>query len=128
MKENKCYSKEDLNIFRSLLNEKLESANAELVLLKNEVKGVQNENDTADTFKPFDKDQREEDIAPKFKAIAKQKKYIIDLTNALVRIDNGHYGFCNCQVCQGKLIPKERLNAVPHATKCAEEKIRIHQN
>jgi DnaK suppressor protein len=44
---------------------------------------------------------------------ARQEKYIVSLQNALIRIENKTYGICRVT---GKLIPKERLRSVPHAT------------
>jgi len=51
---------------------------------------------------------------------ARQQKYIMNLENALVRIKNGTYGICTVT---GKLIPKERLIAVPHTTQSIEAKM-----
>ena len=56
---------------------------------------------------------------------ARQEKYIISLRNALVRIENKSYGICRVT---GKLIPKERLRSVPHATLGIDAKLNQNNN
>jgi len=119
MLEKKCYSSEDLMLFNSLIIEKLKVAKEELLLLEE----VKNSNDTNDTFKSFDKDEREEEVELKLNAITRQKKFINKLTLALQRTKDGTYGICHCPICQGKLIPEDRLLAALHVTKCINAKL-----
>lgn len=115
--EQKCYSQEDLSLFKLLISEKKEKATAELLFLKGEAKG--NENDTKDTFGLFSRDEGEEDISFKLNQIERKKIQIQELEDACLRIEDGNYGICNCSFCRGELISKDRLKASPTAVVCA---------
>ena len=75
--------------------------------------------DTSPTFKPFEEGSETMSKEANAQLAARQEKFIRDLRNALVRIENKTYGVCRET---GKLIPKERLRAVPHATLSIEAK------
>ncbi len=123
MAENKeRYSDEDLIEFKELIEKKLVKARKEYELLQ-EMYNDRNENatdDTSPTFKLMEDGAEvstREDIA---QLALRQKKFIENLENALLRIQNKTYGVCRVT---GKLIPKERLRAVPHATLSIEAKM-----
>ena len=107
MAEKTRYSDAELEEFRAIILEKLEKAKKDYDLLRS---GVTNSdgNDVADT-------------SPTFKVLEEgaQMKFIQNLQAALIRIENKTYGICRET---GKLIPKERLRAVPHATLSIEAK------
>lgn len=112
------YSDAELEEFRVLINEKLEKARAEYEQLQKSLEG-NDASDTAPTFKAFEDGanfQQREEVS---RLAARQLKFIQHLEAALVRIDNKTYGICRET---GKLIPKERLMAVPHATLSIEAK------
>ena len=115
MAEKTRYSDEELNEFKQIILEKLEKAKKDYELLKSAI--TQNEsNDTQDTSPTFK--VLEEGAATLSKEEAgrlaqRQQKFIQHLQAALVRVENKTYGICRET---GKLIPKERLRAVPHAT------------
>ena len=79
-----------------------------------------NANDTAPTFKVLEEGSNVLSKEENSQLAARQYKYIQNLENALVRIENKTYGVCRMT---GKLIPKERLRAVPHATLSVEAKM-----
>ena len=115
------YSDEELEEFRQLILEKLEVAKRDYETLMDQLadrkgNGV---DDTSPTFHAL-----EEGAATPFKEAtmnmaARTQKFIQGLQAALVRIENKTYGVCRET---GKLIPKERLRAVPHATLSIEAK------
>jgi DnaK suppressor protein len=108
-KEKNFYSKAELEEFRQLITEKLELAKTEY---KELVESMQDSNLTsADGYNmtDFGSDTLEKEQTEMF--MARQMKFIAALNRALVRIENGSYGRCKET---GKLIPKERLRAVPH--------------
>jgi DnaK suppressor protein len=115
--EKKCYSSKDLLLFKPLIIEKLKTAKEDLLVLEES-----KSNNTNDTFKPFDKDEREEEVELKLNAIVRQKNFIQSLSMALIRIENGNYGICHCSICKGKLIPEDRLRSVLDATTCRDAK------
>lgn len=75
--------------------------------------------DTSPTFKPFEEGSETMSKEANAQLAARQEKFIRDLRNALVRIENKTYGICRVT---GKLISRERLLAVPHATLSIEAK------
>jgi len=116
------YSDEELEEFRAIIMEKLEAARAEYNTLRNVVmhNGSNDIEDTAPTFKTVEDDgayQRSKEEASQL--AQHQYKFIKNLEAALVRIENKTYGICRVT---GKLIPKERLRLVPHATLTVEAK------
>lgn len=115
------YSEEELQEFKELILEKLAAAQAEFESLRATVVGSDG-NDTADSAPTFKTLEEGANVLGKEEAARlceRQRKFIMNLQNALLRIENGTYGICRKT---GKLIPKERLRAVPHATLCIEAK------
>jgi DnaK suppressor protein len=111
------YNDQELDEFRIIIGEKLEKAKEDLLFYLNQMtefsesedakaKGIDDGIGTAEN-------ERLSSLA------ARQKKLILHLENALIRIDNKVYGICRAT---GKLISKERLRAVPHATLSIEAK------
>jgi len=117
------YSASDLEEFKELIEGKLELAREDLRQLRASMshKDDNSTEDTAPTFKMMEDGSetmsREETAA----LAARQEKFIVNLENALMRIKNKTYGICRVT---GKLIPKERLRLVPHATLSIEAKQR----
>ncbi len=123
MAEKKRYSDEELAEFKEIILEKLAKAKADLELLKNTINHSDN-NDTHDTSPTFKIMEEGADVYSKEQAgqlAVRQEKFIKHLEAALVRIENKTYGICRET---GKLISKERLRAVPHATLSIDAKIR----
>lgn len=115
------YSDEDLAEFRQIIEEKIESAEAYLETLKENFANDQNNgtDDTSPTFKAFEEGSSTLSKEANSHLAARQEKFIRDLRNALNRIENKTYGVCRVT---GKLISKERLRLVPHATLSIEAK------
>ena len=116
------YTKEELAEFRQIIMEKLEKARADLALLT-EAYTNHNEhdtNDTSPTFKVLEEGYSVLSKEENSRLAARQQKFINNLENALIRIENGTYGICRVT---GKLISKERLRSVPHATLSIEAKL-----
>ena len=116
------YSDEELEEFRQIILEKLEKAKAEYKTLRHVVmhNGGNDIEDTAPTFKTVEDDgafQRSKEEASQL--AHRQYQFIQNLEGALARIENKTYGICRVT---GKLIPKERLRLVPHATLTVEAK------
>ncbi len=121
MVEKKRYSDEELAEFKAIILEKLEKAKQNYDLYKN-ILTQEDENDTADTSPTFKVMEEGANVLSKEEAgklAERQLKFIQNLQNALVRIENKSYGICRET---GKLIAKERLIAVPHATLSVEAK------
>jgi len=116
------YSKEELEEFKQIIIVKLEKATADLDLLT-EAYTNHNENDTNDTSPTFKVLEEGYSVLSKeenSRLAARQQKFITNLENALIRIKNGTYGICRVT---GKLISKERLRSVPHATLSIDAKL-----
>jgi len=116
------YTQEELEEFRQIIIEKLEKATTDLDLLT-EAYTNHNENDTNDTSPTFKVLEEGYSVLSKeenSRLAARQQKFITNLDNALIRIKNGTYGICRVT---GKLISKERLRSVPHATLSIEAKL-----
>lgn len=121
MSEKVRYSDEELEEFRQLINEKLEKATKEFEYWRGIVTNV-GENgisDTSPTFKTLEDGASSRDKEDAARFAERQRKFIQHLQAALVRIENKTYGICRAT---GKLIPKERLRAVPHATLSVDQK------
>ena len=115
------YSDEELEEFKGLILEKLARARKDLEMLNDNVsRNGNNANDTAPTFKVLEEGSNVLSKEENSQLAARQYKYIQNLENALIRIENKTYGVCRMT---GKLIPKERLRAVPHATLSKKEKM-----
>lgn len=115
------YSDQDLAEFKKLILEKIEKAKKQLSLYEDAYKnGSSNDTeDTAPTFKSFDDGSNTLSKEANSQLAIRQGKFIRDLQNALIRIENKTYGICRET---GKLIRKERLILVPHATLSIEAK------
>lgn len=121
MSEKTRYTDEELLEFKNVILEKLEKAQRDYELLKANVMNNDG-NDTADTSPTFKVLEEGASTLGKEEAgqlAQRQMKFIQHLQAALVRIENKTYGICRQT---GKLIPKERLLAVPHATLSVEAK------
>ncbi|THD69502.1 TraR/DksA family transcriptional regulator [Robertkochia marina] len=115
------YSDKDLEEFRVLIENKIDKARQDLDLLKSSYKndGNNGTDDTSPTFKAFEEGSETMSREANTQLALRQEKFIRDLKNALVRIENKTYGICRVT---GKLINKERLKLVPHATLSIEAK------
>ena len=115
------YSDGDLEEFKILIQSKIDKAERDLMLIRESFINDQNNgtDDTSPTFKAFE--EGAETLSKEQNAIlaGRQEKFVRDLKNALIRIQNKTYGICRVT---GKLIAKERLRAVPHATLSIEAK------
>ncbi len=121
MSEKTRYTDEELQEFKTVILQKLEKAQRDYELLKANVMNNDG-NDTADTSPTFKVLEEGASTLGKEEAgqlAQRQMKFIQHLQAALVRIENKTYGICRQT---GKLIPKERLLAVPHATLSVEAK------
>ena len=122
MAEKTRYTDEELEEFRAIICEKLSQARAEYDTLRKIVmhNGSNDIDDTAPTFKTVEDDGAFQLSKEEASQLAqRQYKFIQNLEAALVRIENKTYGVCRVT---GKLIPKERLRLVPHATLTVEAK------
>lgn len=115
------YSDKDLNEFKVLIEEKIEKAKSHLELLKSAYMndGNNGTDDTSPTFKAFEEGSETMSKEANTQLAIRQEKFIRDLKNAILRIENKTYGICRVT---GKLINKERLKLVPHATLSIEAK------
>ncbi|MBD5266579.1 MAG: TraR/DksA family transcriptional regulator [Bacteroides sp.] len=121
MSEKTRYTDEELQEFKEVILQKLEKAQRDYELLKANIMNNDG-NDTADTSPTFKVLEEGASTLGKEEAgqlAQRQMKFINHLQAALVRIENKTYGICRQT---GKLIPKERLLAVPHATLSVEAK------
>ena len=122
MAEKTRYSDEELEEFRQIINEKLALAKRDYDLMMASITN-QDSNDVDDTSPPYKALEEGSATQSKEEIItmaARQQKFIQGLKAALVRIENKTYGIDRIT---GKLIPKERLRAVPHATLSVESKM-----
>ncbi len=115
------YSDKDLEEFRVLIQEKIDKAEHDLELIKSAYMNDHNNGteDTAPTFKAFDEGSAVMSKESNSQLAIRQEKFIRDLKNAIIRIENKTYGVCRVT---GKLINKKRLELVPHATLSIEAK------
>jgi len=121
MAEKNRYSDEELEEFRQIILEKLEVAQRDYDALKASLMNADNNStdDTSPTYKVLEEGANTLSKEETTRLAQRQMKFIQSLQAALVRIENKTYGICRET---GKLIPKERLRAVPHATLCIEAK------
>lgn len=121
MAEKTRYSDEELNEFKELIEKKLTDAREDLVLLKKSLSHEDDNStdDTASTFKMMEDGSETLSREETAQLAARQEKFIKHLEDALTRIRNKTYGICRVT---GKLIRKERLRLVPHATLSIEAK------
>lgn len=115
------YSDKDLAEFKALIQEKILVAQEHLQLLRSAYMNDLNNgtDDTSPTFKAFEEGSETMSKEANTQLAIRQEKFIRDLKNALLRIENKTYGVCRVT---GKLISKERLKLVPHATLSIEAK------
>ncbi|PQJ80096.1 TraR/DksA family transcriptional regulator [Polaribacter porphyrae] len=115
------YTEEDLQEFKEIIDKKIARAEEDLALLRSAYKNDANNgtDDTSPSFKSFDEGSEVMNKEKNVQLAIRQEKFIRDLKNALLRIENGTYGVCRVT---GKLIQKERLKLVPHATLSIEAK------
>jgi len=119
--EKTRYSDEELEEFKQIIIEKLKKAREELMFLQESILNP-NEHGTDDTYianKLLDDNSYSLEKEHLSRLADRQRKFIMSLESALVRIENKTYGICRET---GKLIAKERLRAVPHATLSIEAK------
>ncbi|MDN3581851.1 MULTISPECIES: TraR/DksA family transcriptional regulator [Mucilaginibacter] len=121
--EKTRYSESDLQEFKALILDKLRIAKEELNSLATSLSSpnANGTDDTAGTYKTLEDGSATLEKEQINQLAARQKKFIDQLEAALVRIENKTYGICRET---GKLIPKERLRAVPHTTMTMEAKMR----
>lgn len=121
MSEKTRYSEQELQEFREIINAKLEIAKEEYENYRAAVTnaGGNHTEDTSPTYKVLEEGASTLSKEEAGRLAQRQMKFIQNLQAALVRIENGTYGVCRET---GKLIPKERLRAVPHATLSIEAK------
>lgn len=115
MTEKTRYTDEELQEFKALILAKLEKAQQEF----EELRSYLTVDTTAPTFKVLEEGANTLGKEEASRLCERQRKFIGHLQAALVRIENGTYGICRQT---GKLIPRERLLAVPHATLCIDAK------
>ena len=115
------YSDKDLEKFRAIIHQKIDKSQHDLELIKSAYMNDHNNGteDTSPTFKAFDEGSQVMSKESNSQLAIRQEKFIRDLKNALIRIENKTYGICRIT---GKLINKKRLELVPHATLSIEAK------
>ena len=121
--ENLRYSEEELKEFEELIAQKLEQSRKELnyikqALSKRNDSGTDNTSGTSKLMEDGADTTEKENLS---QLAARQQKFTQQLENAMIRIKNGTYGIC---IDTGKLIPKERLRAVPHTQHSIEAKLK----
>jgi RNA polymerase-binding protein DksA len=122
MGEKNRYSDEELMEFKKIINAKLEKAQEDYQMYRNSITHSDGNDisDTSPTFKVLEEGAATLSKEEAGKLAQRQLKFIQYLQAALVRIENKTYGICRDT---GKLISKERLRAVPHATLCIDAKM-----
>tara|TARA_B110000014_G_C19657597_1_gene345910 strand:+ start:195 stop:569 length:375 start_codon:yes stop_codon:yes gene_type:complete len=121
MPEKTRYTKDELEEFRKIILTKIESAQDDLAVLRSATANDSDNGteDTSPTFKQFEEGSSTLSKEENIKLAERQAKFIRNLSGALIRIENKTYGICRVT---GKLIAKERLKLVPHATLSMEAK------
>jgi RNA polymerase-binding transcription factor DksA len=122
MCEKTRYTEEELKEFKALIEEKMAIAQQDYDHYMDVLSGKDSNDvmDTSPTFHALEECSNTLNKEEVMTLMARQEKFICGLKAALVRVANGTYGICRET---GKLIPKERLRAVPHATLCIEAKM-----
>ena len=115
------YPDKQLEKFRVLIEEKIAKAQHDLELIRSAYMndGNNGTDDTSPTFKAFEEGSETMSKEANTQLAIRQEKFIRDLKNALIRIENKSYGICRIT---GKLISEKRLKLVPHATLSIEAK------
>ncbi len=119
--KKKRYTDKELERFKKLIIKKIDQAKQDLDLLKSAYMNDSDNgtDDTSPTFKAFEEGSETMSKEANTQLALRQEKFIRDLKNALIRIENKTYGICRIT---GKLIKKKRLMVVPHATLSIEAK------
>ncbi|MDG4946859.1 TraR/DksA C4-type zinc finger protein [Weeksellaceae bacterium KMM 9713] len=117
------YSDKELAEFKEIIEKKIQQAESDLQSIRESfINDLDNgTDDTSPTFKAFEEGSETMSKEQNAQLAARQEKFLRDLRNALIRIENKTYGICRVT---GKLIGKERLKLVPHATLSIEAKNR----
>lgn len=117
------YSDAELQEFKELIQMKLGKASKDLELLTEAFtnSGDNSTDDTSPTFKVLEEGCNVLSKEENSRLAARQQKFIRNLENALIRIQNQTYGICRVT---GKLISKQRLRSVPHATLSIDAKLK----
>ena len=121
MAKKNAYTNKELKEFKQIIIKKIERAEEDLALLKSAYANDADNGteDTSPTFKAFEEGSTTLSKEENMKLAMRQEKFINNLKNALIRIQNKSYGVCRVT---GKLISKDRLKLVPHATLSIEAK------
>jgi DnaK suppressor protein len=121
--EKTRYSDEELEEFKQIILAKLEKAKEDLKMLMEAytLDGEHGTDDTSPTFKILEEGYQVMSKEENSRLASRQQKFINNLENALLRIENKTYGICRAT---GKLIAKDRLKSVPHATLSIEAKLK----
>ena len=121
MAEKNSYTDKELEGFKKLILQKINTAQEDLDILRAASSNDSDNgtDDTSPTFKAFEEGSSTLSKEENVKLAERQEKFIHNLRNALIRIENKTYGICRAT---GKLISKDRLNLVPHATLSIEAK------
>ena len=121
MAEKTTYNKKELSEFKKIILDKIQRAKEDLGILRAATANDSDNGteDTSPTFKAFEEGSTTLSKEENIKLAERQAKFIRNLNNALIRIENNTYGICRVT---GKLISKERLMLVPHATLSIEAK------
>ena len=121
MAEKTRYADAELEEFKQIILSKLEKAREDYEILKSSITHKESNDtmDTSPTFKVLEEGATTLSKEEAGRLAQRQQKFIQHLQAALIRIENKTYGLCRDT---GKLIPKERLRAVPHATLCIDSK------
>jgi RNA polymerase-binding transcription factor DksA len=121
--EKTRYSDAELQEFKEIILKKIDKAESDLDLLREQFANDKNNgtDDTSPQFKSFEEGSSVMSKESNSQLASRQEKFIRDLKNALIRIENKTYGICRVT---GKLIEAERLKLVPHATMSMEAKLK----
>jgi RNA polymerase-binding transcription factor DksA len=121
--EKTRYSDAELQEFKEIILKKIDKAERDLDLLREQFANDKNNgtDDTSPQFKSFEEGSSVMSKESNSQLASRQEKFIRDLKNALIRIENKTYGICRVT---GKLIEAERLKLVPHATMSMEAKLK----
>jgi RNA polymerase-binding transcription factor DksA len=119
--EKRRYTDKELERFKNIIIKKIDKAKQDFEILKSAYMNDSNNgtDDTSPTFKAFEEGSETMSKEANAQLALRQEKFIRDLQNALIRIENKTYGVCRIT---GKLIKKNRLLVVPHATLSIEAK------
>lgn len=124
VQEKVRYSDEELQEFKVIILDMLKSAREDYESLRASVINSNGVEDTSPTFKVMEEGSSSLTKEEANRLAQRQYKFIQSLEAALVRIENKTYGICRVT---GKLIPKERLRLVPHATLSVEAKEQMNK-